>query len=154
MSFRTRMLGFAITFVLGLLFVAASLSVLMMPRQFVKLYTLGSGWLARARVRALFHPLSHPPSASSSNPVLLLLSSFFLVGPAQQLANMVQPHRLAATAAFLLSLLLTMIAALKWQLTVVSLVFVFIQMLAAAWCTSSSSSSFRSYSLPFTSLAA
>lgn len=82
----------------------ASLFVVIAPRKFAALYTLSN--------------------------VAGLAATTFLVGPVKQLRKMAEPHRAIATSAYVLSLIGTLVAALKFRSLILTLLFLVVQILA------------------------
>ena len=79
----------------------------MSPRKFAALYTLSN--------------------------ILSLASTCFLVGPAKQARSMCAPARAPAAVAYLASLGLTLVAALRWRSLVLTLACLGVQVVALAW---------------------
>eukprot|EP01127_Copromyxa_protea_P008327 TRINITY_DN1913_c0_g1_i2.p1 TRINITY_DN1913_c0_g1~~TRINITY_DN1913_c0_g1_i2.p1 ORF type:complete len:105 (-),score=12.15 TRINITY_DN1913_c0_g1_i2:32-346(-) len=65
--------------------------------------------------------------------ILTLLSTGFLIGPVTQMKQMVDPNRLVATIVFVVSLALTLVAAIWWKKAFLCILFVVIQSLAFIW---------------------
>lgn len=92
----------------GVLFGAlSSLFVVISPRKFAALYTLSN--------------------------LCGLGATLFVVGPARQCAKMAEPTRLAASAVYLSSAVLTLVAALKLRSLILTLLFALVQFLALVW---------------------
>ena len=62
-----------------------------------------------------------------------LCSTGFLMGPLKQCKNMFKARRIWATLLYLVSMVLTLVAALKWKDTMLTLVFMLLQMGALTW---------------------
>ena len=103
-----RLIGFATCLSIGILFGAlGSLFVLVSPRKFAALYTLSN--------------------------ILSLSATCFLVGPAKQARSMCAPSRAPAAVAYLGSLCLTLVAALRWRSLILTVAFLAVQVCALAW---------------------
>lgn len=103
-----RLIGFATCLSIGILFGAlGSLFVLVSPRKFAALYTLSN--------------------------LLSLGATCFLVGPAKQARSMCKPTRAPAAVVYLASLVLTLVAALKWRSLVLTVAALAVQVCALAW---------------------
>ena len=55
------------------------------------------------------------------------------MGPLKQCKNMFKARRISATLLYLVSMVLTLVAALKWKDTMLTLVFMLLQMGALTW---------------------
>ena len=109
-SHTQRIIGAATCLAAALLFGSLStLFVVVSPRRFASLYTLSN--------------------------LCGLAATTFLVGPAAQVKKMAAPHRAAATATYLLSLIGTLVAALKLRSLNLTLLFLIIQIVALALYT-------------------
>ena len=62
-----------------------------------------------------------------------LCSTGFLMGPLKQCKNMFKARRIWATLLYLLSMAMTLVAALKWKDTVLTLIFMLLQVAALTW---------------------
>ena len=69
----------------------------------------------------------------SAGNVLGLVSTSFLVGPKTQLKNMMAPVRLGATVVYLSSIVVTLVSAIVFRLTVLTLLAMIIQFCALLW---------------------
>ncbi|ESN94189.1 hypothetical protein HELRODRAFT_154240 [Helobdella robusta] len=111
LSWSTRLKGFIICFSIGVLCSILGSCFLFLPGAgltlFAILYTLGN--------------------------VTALISTCFLMGPCNQLKRMFAPTRLIATIIVVISLALTLCAALWWKLSAVAILFCIIQFLAMTW---------------------
>lgn len=108
MSRTNRYLAAGTLLGVGVLFGAlSSLFVVVSPRKFAALYTLSN--------------------------LCGLGATMFVVGPAKQCAKMAEPTRLAASAVYLSSAVLTLVAALKLRSLVLTLLFALVQFLALIW---------------------
>lgn len=109
LSWSTRIKGFIACFCIGfLLTILGSISIFFANyTMFGILYTVGS--------------------------VTALASSFFLMGPLNQLKKMFATTRLIATIIMLSSLVMTLVAAFLWHNGGLVLLFVIIQFLAMTW---------------------
>jgi len=65
--------------------------------------------------------------------VCMIISTMFIVGPVRQFKNMFNPTRLIATFVFLISIILTICAAVAWNNGVLCIIFLIIQMCAFVW---------------------
>ncbi|KAH9497529.1 Vesicle transport protein SFT2B, partial [Dermatophagoides farinae] len=65
--------------------------------------------------------------------VLCLFSIMFLVGPMEQLQSMFIMTRIIASMILILSILLTLLSALKWKKAVLAIIFSSIQFLSFIW---------------------
>lgn len=106
-----RLIGFAVTFILGWLISIMSLfalpQIVLHPEKFALLYTAGN--------------------------ILSLCSTGFLWGPWAQLRDMCRPVRLPATVLYIASMIFTLFAAFKWQLFFPTLMAIIVQFCAMAW---------------------
>jgi hypothetical protein len=111
LSRTQRFYGFGICFALGSLcsFLSAMFlpSVAVSPENFALTYSLGN--------------------------LISMCSTAFLMGPAKQLRNMFQPVRAVATTVYILTLALTLIAALELQNPGLTLLMLVIQFAALCW---------------------
>eukprot|EP00887_Chlorella_sp_A99_P001241 scaffold14.g1241.t1 len=103
----TRMLGFAVCVGMGLLFSFLSPMFIFRPTKFAVLYTLGN--------------------------VLSIFSTMFLVGPFKQIQNMFDPKRAIATVVYLLTMVLTLVAALKFHSVILCVLLIAVQFCALIW---------------------
>ncbi|XP_041461279.1 vesicle transport protein SFT2B-like [Lytechinus variegatus] len=112
LSWSTRIKGFIACFVIGcalsilgsfLLFIPSSHNL----RSFAILYCFGT--------------------------VIALSGTLFLMGPINQLKNMFKEKRIIATLIMLLMIALTLMAACWWQITILAILFCFLQFLASLW---------------------
>ncbi|KAH9255312.1 hypothetical protein BASA81_006764 [Batrachochytrium salamandrivorans] len=109
MSYSTRIKGFAICFLLGALMSITSTFVILNPVKFAISYSIGN--------------------------VLSLASTGFLVGPMRQMRMACDPIRRVAFVIFVLSFIATLVSAFAIKKSLVTLVFVIVQVLAGAWYT-------------------
>lgn len=108
LSWSTRIKGFIICFVLGVIFTFVGVFMLWKDvKWFAIFYTFGN--------------------------ITALGSSFFLTGPLKQLKNMFKEKRLIATIVMLVCLVLTLCAALWWKSKGLALIFAILQYLAMTW---------------------
>ncbi|XP_063705693.1 vesicle transport protein SFT2A isoform X1 [Culicoides brevitarsis] len=110
LSWETRIKGFAICFVVGILFTLLASFALFLNRGltvFAAFYTIGN--------------------------ILSLLSTCFLMGPVKQIKKMFSSTRWIATCIMLASLVLTLVAALVLKKALLALLFIIIQGLAMTW---------------------
>ncbi|XP_065057449.1 vesicle transport protein SFT2A-like isoform X2 [Rhopilema esculentum] len=108
MSWTTRLKCFVACFCLGVFFsVIGTILLWRNLKMFAVFYTLGN--------------------------VTSLASTCFLLGPVKQLKNMFKEKRLIATIIMLVSLALTLCAALWWKKNGLALLFCIIQYLAMTW---------------------
>eukprot|EP00794_Sanderia_malayensis_P000518 gene518-1167_t len=108
LSWSTRIKGFAICFCCGVL---CSLLGTILLWKSIKLF-------------AVFYSIGN---------IAALASTCFLLGPLKQLKNMFKEKRLIATIVMLVSLALTLCAALWWKNKPLALLFCVIQYLAMTW---------------------
>lgn len=105
LSLSQRIICAATALAVSLLFGGLStLFVVVAPRKFAALYTLAN--------------------------LAGLAATCFLVGPAKQVKKMVEPRRAAATAVYLASLVVTLVAALKIRSLILTLAFLVVQLAA------------------------
>uniref|UniRef100_A0A7S1KNE3 Vesicle transport protein n=1 Tax=Percolomonas cosmopolitus TaxID=63605 RepID=A0A7S1KNE3_9EUKA len=110
LSKRTRLYGFAITFIIGLCCMGVSLFLLsyalvpLIARLFAILYTFGQ--------------------------ICFILSSFFLAGPITQIKQMVTPKRIIPSTIYLISLLLTIVSAIRMKSIILCFILIVIQIIA------------------------
>eukprot|EP00884_Botryococcus_braunii_P018939 jgi/Botrbrau1/5729/Bobra.0134s0005.1 len=103
-----RAYGFITCLALSLIFgFLASFFLVISPRRFAILYTLSN--------------------------VLSIASTMFLMGPIKQLSNMFDKGRIFATLAYLVSMFLTLFAALYMRSVILTLFFFAIQICALIW---------------------
>jgi hypothetical protein len=107
LSYTKRLTLFVCTGLTGLACLFFSTMFLILPRVFAKWYTLGS--------------------------LLLLGSTFFLVGPTQQLRSMFQPNRWFASVLYLFSLAGTLYTALRLQNLGLTIIMVVVQTASAVY---------------------
>jgi len=108
LSMSTRIKGFAACFVLGILLSLLSISMLSISLSaFALLYTFGN--------------------------MTALASTFFLMGPVNQLKKMFAPTRLIATILMMVFLGLTLAAALWWGKKGLAIIFCVMQFCAMTW---------------------
>lgn len=65
--------------------------------------------------------------------VFCVASSVFIVGFRRQLETMMEAHRFQAASVYLVSMFMTLAAALHWQSSVLALIFACIQLAAVLW---------------------
>ncbi|XP_029378128.1 SFT2 domain containing 2b isoform X3 [Echeneis naucrates] len=111
LSFGTRMKGFVICFILGVLSSVLGTCMLWIP---------GFG----LTVFAVFYSVGN---------ICALASTMFLVGPCQQLKTMWAKERALATVIMMLCLTLTLCAAFWWKNNGLALLFCVLQFLAFTW---------------------
>lgn len=109
-SWSTRIKGFCILFVVGILFSFLGTFALFLHRGL--------------NVFAIFYTLGN---------ILSLLSTCFLMGPMKQLENMFHSKRLIATIVVIISICLTLVAAMVLHKALLALIFIIIQSLAMTW---------------------
>uniref|UniRef100_A0A336M440 Vesicle transport protein n=1 Tax=Culicoides sonorensis TaxID=179676 RepID=A0A336M440_CULSO len=110
LSWETRIKGFAICFIIGVLFTLLAAFALFLNRGltvFAAFYTIGN--------------------------VLSIMSTCFLMGPVKQIKKMFHSSRLIATIVMLVSLVLTLVAAIVLKKSLLALLFIIIQSLAMTW---------------------
>lgn len=109
-SWTTRIKGFVICFVVGIL-----MSLLGSFALFL------SGGVT---VFAIFYTLGN---------IISMLSTCFLMGPFKQIKKMFSPTRVIATIIVIVSIALTLVAAIVLQKALLALLFIIIQSLAMTW---------------------
>merc|ERR1711904_60641 len=105
-----RLYGFGICLGLGILLsLLSSLFLFPVPRvkKFATCYTLGN--------------------------CLSIGCTCFLMGPWNQIKNMFKAHRLLATCTYLVSIVFTLVAALKYNNLILTLIFLLVQICALVW---------------------
>ncbi|CAD6231918.1 GSCOCG00001652001-RA-CDS [Cotesia congregata] len=110
LSWSTRIKGFAICFIIGILLTFLGSFALFLHKGltvFAVFYTLGN--------------------------IVSLLSTCFLMGPMNQLKKMFASTRIIATLIVFISLAMTLYAALKLEKAGLALLFIIIQSLAMTW---------------------
>ncbi|XP_010787859.1 vesicle transport protein SFT2B-like [Notothenia coriiceps] len=111
LAWKTRMKGFGVCFVLGVLCSVLGSCLLWLPRVglvvFAVLYSVGN-------ISALF-------------------STMFLMGPLRQLKSMCAKERAIASAIMMVCLVLTLCAAFWWKNNGLALLFCVLQFLAFTW---------------------
>lgn len=108
LSWSTRIKCFAVCFIAGIVCsVVGGIFLWTNMRAFAMFYSLGS--------------------------VSSLAGSFFLMGPIKQSKNMFKEKRYIASIVMIVSLVLTLFAALWWKKNALALIFVVIQYLALTW---------------------
>lgn len=108
LSMSTRIKGFAACFILGVLLSLLSWSLFTISLSaFALLYTFGN--------------------------ITALASTFFLMGPVNQLKKMFAPTRLIATVLMLVFLALTLMSALWWGKKGLAIIFCVMQFCAMTW---------------------
>nr|XP_006825461.1 PREDICTED: vesicle transport protein SFT2B-like [Saccoglossus kowalevskii] len=111
LSWSTRLKGFVICFVLGMVLSFIGVFVLF----------LGSTGLV---LFSIFYTLGN---------IVAMLSTCFLMGPLRQLKNMFSEKRIIATIVVIITFVLTLCAGLWWGIPVLALVFCILQFLALTW---------------------
>jgi hypothetical protein len=108
---KQRIGGFVLSLVMGVTFVCIAIAFVptlaLFPRKFAFFFTCGS--------------------------FFLLCSTSFLVGPSRQLKSMLEAHRIQAATGFLLSMAMTLVAALHWSSMVFSVLFAGLQIFSSVW---------------------
>ncbi|KAM9836196.1 SFT2 domain containing 2b isoform 2-T2 [Aulostomus maculatus] len=111
LAWGTRMKGFLICFILGVLSSILGTCLLWLPgvglAVFAVLYSVGN--------------------------ICALASTMFLIGPLRQLKTMCAPERALATVIMLVCLALTLCAAFWWKNNGLALLFCILQFLAFTW---------------------
>lgn len=111
LSWSTRIKGFAICFVVGVLLAIMGSLFLFLPGNGLKLF-------------AVFYSLGN---------ITAVASTCFLMGPVNQVKRMFAMTRLAATIIFLVCLGLTLCSAFWWKKTGLALIFCILQFIAFTW---------------------
>lgn len=110
LSWETRLKGFIICFAIGCVASLLGSFLLFLPKgltAFAVLYTLGN--------------------------IAAFCSTFFLMGPWNQLKRMFAETRIIATIIVLVCMVLTICAAVWWKITVLAIVFCVLQFIAMTW---------------------
>jgi len=107
LSWKNRMIGFALCLGLGILFCFLATWSVLMPRTFAKFYTVGS--------------------------LLIIGSTFFLMGPLKQMRSMFDSSRYISTIIYFGAIVGTLYAALVMHSVGLTLIMVIIQFCAALW---------------------
>lgn len=110
LSKRTRLIGFGITFALGIL--CLILSVVLLSNIYLPYFP---------QFFALLYSLSQ---------VFFMISSFFLAGPMKQIRQMLTPKRVIPSCIYLLSLVLTLISAITMKNFIICFILIIIQIIA------------------------
>lgn len=112
LTLKQRVIGFAITFCLGLIITIVSFG------SFGSIFVGGSTWFA------VWYTLGNLVSVSSS---------FFLVGPKRQCRNMLKPVRATISIIFVSSMIMTLVSALIIQSKLLIIIFVVVQFCSLFW---------------------
>mmetsp|Transcript_18310 Transcript_18310/g.45866 ORF Transcript_18310/g.45866 Transcript_18310/m.45866 type:complete len:178 (-) Transcript_18310:1321-1854(-) len=111
LSWKQRMMAFGLLAACGIGFLALSMMLLptlvLTPQKFALSYTFGN--------------------------IMLLCSSFFLFGLSAQVKSMVHPSRVVATGGYVTALVMTLISALKWRSSLLTLTFLGVQVFCFLW---------------------
>ena len=111
LTMQQRLYGFGMCLLMGVVFTAIAISfvpvIAVFPKKFAFFYSCGS--------------------------LFCVGCTSFLVGPARQVQLMFEAHRAHAAAAYVASLLLTLVAAVKWNSAVLSFGFAACQIAAVLW---------------------
>jgi hypothetical protein len=111
LSAKHRLLGFLMAMVMGIAFIVIAMSfvpvIALFPKKFAFFFTCGN--------------------------LFCVSSTMFLVGPAKQVRSMFEAHRSQAAATYVLTLFMTLVAALQWRSSVLSIVFACGQVAALLW---------------------
>jgi hypothetical protein len=106
-----RIYGFFMALGMGVVFFVIAISFLPMialfPKKFAFFFTCGN--------------------------VFCVASTVFLVGFRRQLESMMESHRFQAASAYMVSMFMTLAAALHWQSSLLALIFACIQLAAVLW---------------------
>jgi hypothetical protein len=106
-----RIYGFFMALGMGVVFFVIAISFLptiaLFPKKFAFFFTCGN--------------------------VFCVTSTVFLVGFRRQLESMMESHRFQAASAYMVSMFMTLAAALHWQSSVLALIFACIQLAAVLW---------------------
>ncbi|XP_074648607.1 vesicle transport protein SFT2B-like [Tubulanus polymorphus] len=111
LSWSTRIKGFVICFILGILLSLLGTFLLWMP---------GGGLI----LFAIFYTLGN---------LVSIASTCFLMGPINQLKKMFAETRIIATIIVLVCIVLTLCSALWWKIAGLALLFCILQFLALTW---------------------
>jgi Got1/Sft2-like family len=109
LTFRQRAYGFFTCLAIGIALDALATAAMLKLTAFAVLYTLGN--------------------------ICTLCSTFFLVGPARQAKNMFKPVRAAAASIYLVSMVVTLYAAIRLESFVLCAVMIVVQGCALIWYT-------------------
>ena len=112
LSFKERLIGFAICFLLGMLF------------QFMSMGSLVGVLLGRANKFAFLYTCGN---------IVSIFGTFFLVGPTRQFKNMTDPHRRNSSLIFVGSIILTMISVYLFHSKLLTIVCVIAQFCSYVW---------------------
>lgn len=111
LSYQQRLMGFFATLGMGLFFIAIAVlllpTVAIVPKKFAFFITTGN--------------------------MFCLGSTTFLVGFRQQLRSIFDAKRLEAALVYIASVILTLVAALHWKSSLLSIIFAAIQVLCFLW---------------------
>ncbi|GBG73987.1 hypothetical protein CBR_g17698 [Chara braunii] len=107
LTYEQRMYGFGICLGLGILCAFLSSLLLFSPTRFAIVYTFAN--------------------------ILCLGSTGFLIGPLRQVKMMFDKSRAVATIIYLGAMVLTLVAALRLKIVLLTIIFIIIQMCAFVW---------------------
>lgn len=111
MSWSTRIKGFAICFVGG--FILSIIGTMFLALPFKGLIIFG-----------IFYTVGN---------IMSIASTCFLMGPWKQIKKMFNETRIVATIGVFVFMILTLLAALKWQKKILTLIFCILQFLSMTW---------------------
>ena len=112
LSFKERLIGFIICFLLGLIF------------QIMSMGSLVGVLLGRANKFAFLY---------TSGNIVSIFGTFFLVGPQRQFKNMSDPHRRNSSLIFLGSIVLTLISVYMFHSKLLTILCVIAQFCSYIW---------------------
>lgn len=111
LSWKNRILAAGLSGVVGLGLIFMSFWVIFMPRQFAKLYTIGS--------------------------ILVIMSTLFMVGPKRQCQSMAAPVRGVSFVIYMCSMVLTLYFAVSLRSSILTLIGAVVQVCAALYYAAS-----------------
>ena len=112
LSLKTRILGFIISFIVGIFMMISSIS------QLLTLALGGQKWFA------LWYTCGN---------IVCLSSSFFLMGPKKQCENMMKPERKLTSMILFISMALCLILAFTGVSKLIIMLFIIIQFISLLW---------------------
>ena len=111
LSWHQRLIGFFMSLAMGITFIIIAMTFVPMIALFGKKF-------------AFFFTCGN---------LFCVASTAFLVGPKRQMASMFESHRAQVAATYVAAMLLTMISALQWRSSILSIVFAAVQVAAVVW---------------------
>jgi hypothetical protein len=111
LTMSQRLTGFFMSLGMGIVFIIIAISFVptlaLFPKKFAFFYSCGS--------------------------FFAVISTSFLVGPRKQITMMFESHRAHAAAGYFISFFMTLVAAVSWSSTVLSIAFASCQVVAVLW---------------------